>query len=83
MSQASIVRLLRNPSSPQYVKLKDSVIASTADAVSKLELPGIAMTPSFERAYPGGDLAAPLLGFVHTNPATSGMTGVGRPGADL
>ena len=77
MSQAAIVHLLRSPTSPQYVKLKDSVIASTADAISKLELPGIAMTPSFQRAYPGGVLAAPLLGFVHTNPATSGMTGVG------
>ena len=45
------------------------MIASTADAISKLELPGIAMTPTYQRAYPGGDLAAPLLGFVHTNPA--------------
>ena len=68
MSPARIVRLLQHPSSPDYVKLKDSVIASTADAISKLVLPGIAMTPTYQRAYPGGSLAAPLLGFVHTQP---------------
>jgi cell division protein FtsI (penicillin-binding protein 3) len=75
MTQAKIVRLLRHPSSPHYVILKDSVDVSTANAISKLALPGIAMTPSYQRAYPGGHLAAPLLGFVDTNQATGVMTG--------
>ncbi len=77
VSPASIVNLLQHPSSPDYVKLKDSVIASTADAISKLALPGIAMTPTYRRAYPGRSLAAPLLGFVHTNLNSGVMTGEG------
>ncbi len=77
MKQGRIAALLAHPSSPDYVKLKDSVSAQTADAIAKLELPGIAMTPSYQRAYPGGDLAAPLLGFVHSSQDTGAMTGVG------
>jgi cell division protein FtsI (penicillin-binding protein 3) len=77
MNPATIVGLLQHPSSPDYVKLKESVKASAADAIGKLELPGIAMAPTYERAYPGGALAAPLLGFVHTNPGSGAMTGVG------
>ena len=76
MKPAAIVALLRNPSSPDYVKLKESVKAPAADAISKLELPGIAVTPTYQRAYPGGDLAAPLLGFVHTNPDSGAMAGM-------
>jgi cell division protein FtsI (penicillin-binding protein 3) len=76
MAPARILWLLRHPSSPEYVILKDSVDVSTADAISKLALPGIAMTPSYQRAYPGGDLAAPLLGFVDTNQTTGVMTGM-------
>jgi cell division protein FtsI (penicillin-binding protein 3) len=76
MAQPNILWLLRHPSSPEYVILKKSVDVSTADAISKLALgPGIGMTPSYQRAYPGGDLAAPLLGFVDTNQATGVMTG--------
>ncbi|HEX5190896.1 MAG TPA: penicillin-binding protein 2 [Streptosporangiaceae bacterium] len=76
MKPSAIVALLQRPSSPDYVKLKASVRGQVADAISKLGLPGIAMTPTYQRAYPGGDLAAPLLGFVHTNPASSAMTGM-------
>jgi cell division protein FtsI (penicillin-binding protein 3) len=76
MNPATIVRLLQHPSSPDYVKLKESVIASTADAVSKLGLPGIALTPTYQRAYPGGSLAAPLVGFIRTSPRSGAMTGV-------
>ena len=76
MKPAAIVALLRHPTSPDYVKLKESVKAPAADAISKLALPGIAMTPTYQRAYPGGDLAAPLLGFVHANPESGGMAGM-------
>jgi cell division protein FtsI (penicillin-binding protein 3) len=76
MNPATIVRLLQHPSSPDYVQLKESVIASTADAVSKLGLPGIALTPTYQRAYPGGSLAAPLVGFIRTSPRSGAMTGV-------
>ncbi|MGN6794843.1 MAG: peptidoglycan D,D-transpeptidase FtsI family protein [Streptosporangiaceae bacterium] len=77
MDPARIVYLLEHPSSPDYVKLKGSVIASTADAISGLELPGIALAPTYQRAYPGGSLAAPLIGFIHTNIGSGVMTGVG------
>lgn len=75
MTNAKILWLLRHPTSPDYIVLKRSVDASTARAISKLALPGLAMTPSYQRAYPGGDMAAPLLGFVDTNQGTGVMTG--------
>ena len=75
MRQAAVLRLLRHPSSPRYVVLKASVSASTADAIAKLELPGVILQPTYQRAYPGGDLAAPLLGFVGTDQKSGLMTG--------
>jgi cell division protein FtsI (penicillin-binding protein 3) len=75
-TRAALLRLLRHPTSPQYVELASSVSASTADAISKLGLqPLVTLTPTYVRAYPGGDLAAPLLGFVDTNQKTGVMTG--------
>ena len=75
MKEGQILRLLQNPSSPDYVILKDSVVASTADAISKLGLPGVALTPTYQRSYPASDLAAPLLGFTHTEQSSGVMTG--------
>jgi cell division protein FtsI (penicillin-binding protein 3) len=75
LSSGTILQLLRHPSSPQWVELKSSVSASAADAIGRLNLPGIALEPTYMRVYPGGDLAASLLGFVSTNPATQLMTG--------
>jgi cell division protein FtsI (penicillin-binding protein 3) len=77
MSQQAILTLLEHPTSPQYVVLARSVSASTADIIGKLALPGIALTPSYQRAYPGRELAAPLLGFVGMNSKTGLMTGKG------
>ena len=76
LKEGRILWLLRHPSSPDYVKLKDSVVASTADAISKLALPGVGLMPIYQRTYPSGDLAAPLLGFVHTDQSNGVMTGV-------
>src|SRR5262249_14545392 len=76
LKERRILWLLRHPSSPDYVKLKDSVVAATADTISKLALPGVALMPTYRRTYPGGDLAAPLLGFVHTDQANGVMSGV-------
>ncbi len=75
MKEGRILWLLQNPSSPDYVILKDSVVASTADAISKLGVPGVALTPTYQRSYPAGDLAAPLLGFTHTEQSSGVMTG--------
>jgi cell division protein FtsI (penicillin-binding protein 3) len=80
MTSASILALLSHPSSvsPDYVVLKRSVPATTASQISALNLPGIAMTPSYTRVYPNGELAANLVGFTNTTAsgALQGEAGV-------
>ena len=84
MPQATILHLLQHPTSQHYIILAPSVSSSTATAISKLGLaPGISMKPTYRPAYPGGDLAAPLLGFVDTNQNTGAHERQGRPRADL
>jgi cell division protein FtsI (penicillin-binding protein 3) len=75
MKKAAILRLLRHPTSPKYVLLKQSIDVTTADAISKLSLVGIYLTPTYSRVYPGGDLAAGLLGFTNQDKATGVITG--------
>ena len=69
MSAAAILAKLENPTSKDYVMLKKAVPATTAAAITALNEPGIAMTPSYTREYPNGDLAANLIGFTNTNGA--------------
>ncbi len=80
MTPASILALLSHPSSvsPDYVVLKHRVTASTASQISTLNLPGIALTPSYTRVYPNGDLAANIVGFTNTTAsgALQGEAGV-------
>ena len=73
MTPASILALLSHapPTSPDYVVLKRSIPATTASRVSALNLPGIALTPSYTRVYPNGVLAANVIGF--TNTTASGV----------
>jgi cell division protein FtsI (penicillin-binding protein 3) len=75
MSQQAILTLLKHPTSPQYVVLAKSVSAGTARQIGKMALPGVAMTPAYQRTYPGGKLAASLVGFVGMNAQTGLMTG--------
>jgi len=81
MTPASILALLSHasPVSPDYVVLKQSIPATTASRISALNLPGIALTPSYTRVYPNGDLAANVVGF--TNTAASGAL-QGEAGAE-
>jgi cell division protein FtsI (penicillin-binding protein 3) len=79
MTPASILALLSHaPSvSPDYVVLKQSVPATTASRISALNLPGIALTPSYTRVYPNGELAANVVGFTNTvSGALQGEAGV-------
>ncbi|MHB1597201.1 MAG: peptidoglycan D,D-transpeptidase FtsI family protein, partial [Streptosporangiaceae bacterium] len=77
MASTAVLWLLRHPSSPQYVVLKNAVGASEADYISSLGIYGITLTPSYTRVYPGGDLAAGLLGFTDTrNGVLTGQAGV-------
>ncbi len=75
LRRSLVLHLLRHPTSPEYVQLKASVDVTTADAIAKLGIVGVGLTPTYSRAYPGGSLAAGLLGFVNTNQATDVMTG--------
>ena len=75
MKRSAILHLLRHPSSREYVQLKAAINVTTAAAISKLGIAGIALSPSYTRAYPGGDLASGMLGFVNTNGSTGVMTG--------
>ncbi|MFZ4585438.1 MAG: peptidoglycan D,D-transpeptidase FtsI family protein [Acidimicrobiia bacterium] len=50
-----------------FVYLSRRVDDDVAAKVKALDLPGISMYPESRRYYPGGDLAAPVLGFVGTD----------------
>jgi cell division protein FtsI (penicillin-binding protein 3) len=70
MPAAGILALIQHPTSPQYVVLKRSVPQTTARRISSLtlpgsstRLPGLGLTPGYQRVYPDGSLAAGLLGF--------------------
>ena len=92
MPADQILSLIQNPTSPQYVVLAKGVSAQTGDAIQALNLPGIALTPSYARSYPDGDTTANIVGFTSTNP--QGLTGAagieqefnsllaGRPGSE-
>jgi cell division protein FtsI (penicillin-binding protein 3) len=67
MSPGQVLGLIQHPTSPQYVVLAEGVSAQTADEIRGLNLPGIAMTPSYARSYPDGDVAADIVGFTGTN----------------
>ena len=77
MTEAAVLNLLQHPTSPQYVVLNPSISSAAARRVSALGLPSITLQPSYQRYYPGGDLASGILGF--TNNAGPGglLNGVG------
>jgi cell division protein FtsI (penicillin-binding protein 3) len=67
MTSDEILAKLENPTSAQYVALKQDVPAATADQITALNLPGIVAKPSYTRAYPNSDLAANIVGFTNTS----------------
>jgi cell division protein FtsI (penicillin-binding protein 3) len=75
MTAPAVLALLENPSSPQYVVLKRNVPATTGSQITALQQPGIAVTPTYSRIYPNGDLAANLVGFTD-NDAAGDLAGV-------
>jgi cell division protein FtsI (penicillin-binding protein 3) len=50
-----------------FVYLARQVDLESANAVSAMRLPGVGWLPSTRRSYPGGSLAAQVLGFVGTD----------------
>ena len=68
-----ILQLIQHPTSPQYVVLAKGVSAQVGNEIQALNLPGIALTPSYARSYPDGDVTANIVGFTGTN--SQGLTG--------
>jgi cell division protein FtsI (penicillin-binding protein 3) len=66
MTQAAVLSLLQHPTSREYVVLATGVSAQASGQITDLDLPGIAMTQTFARSYPEGDIAANILGFTGT-----------------
>jgi cell division protein FtsI (penicillin-binding protein 3) len=77
MTSAAILNLVQHPTSPQYVVLANGISAQASNQITALNLPGIAMTPSYARSYPDGDIAANIIGFTGTD------NGVLKGGAGL
>jgi len=76
MTSAKIVWLLSHPTSPDYVDLRSSIDATTANQVNGLGLTGlVTLRPAYQREYPDGNLAASVLGFTDTNQQTQVVTG--------
>lgn len=48
----------------RFVRLRENVDEPIAEAIRKLDLPGIIVTDQWRRAYPYGRVAAALVGFV-------------------
>jgi cell division protein FtsI (penicillin-binding protein 3) len=67
MPAYQILGLIQNPTSPQYVVLAKGVSEQVGDEIKALNLPGIALTASYARSYPDGDVAANIIGFTGTN----------------
>ncbi|HUK71517.1 MAG TPA: penicillin-binding protein 2 [Streptosporangiaceae bacterium] len=71
MPAGEILTKLDNPTSPEYVVLKDMVTPQVADQINGLiesmHIPGIAMTPEYNRVYPDGSLGSALLGSTTTD----------------
>jgi cell division protein FtsI (penicillin-binding protein 3) len=77
MPADQILSLIQHPTSQQYVVLAKGVSAQTGDAIQALNLPGIALTPSYARSYPDGDTTANIVGFTGTNQGTlTGAAGI-------
>ena len=77
MPADQILGLIQHPTSPQYVVLAKGVSAQTGDQIKALNLPGIAMTPSYARSYPDGDATADIIGFTGTNSQGNLVGGAG------
>src|SRR6185437_12642512 len=78
MTSEEILAKLVNPTSKQYVVLKQNVPATTADQITALNQPGVVAKPSYTRAYPNSDLAANIVGFTSAGGSgdLSGQAGV-------
>jgi cell division protein FtsI/penicillin-binding protein 2 len=71
-----ISQLLSDRSTSRYLKIAENLDETTVDAIMKMDLPGVGVTPTNARCYPMGSLAAHILGGV-------GKDGKGLEGLEL
>jgi len=71
-----ISQLLSDRSTSRYLKIAENLDETTVEAVMKLDLPGVGVTPTSARYYPMGSLAAHILG-------GTGKDGKGLEGLEL
>jgi cell division protein FtsI (penicillin-binding protein 3) len=68
----------------RFVYVAKQVTPATWAAIAALDLPGIYSQKTSKRVYPGGTLAANVLGFVGVDPeVANGISYVGRGGLEL
>jgi cell division protein FtsI (penicillin-binding protein 3) len=75
LTAARVLDMLQHPSSRQWVKLATGVSTTNEATIQGLDIPGIAMTPSFVRAYPDGSATANLVGFTSASQPAGVITG--------
>jgi cell division protein FtsI (penicillin-binding protein 3) len=72
---ATILNDLNHPSSPAYDVLARNVPVTAGTHIAALQEPGIDMTPSYNRVYPSGDMAANFVGFTDLNSGQTNLIG--------
>jgi cell division protein FtsI (penicillin-binding protein 3) len=72
---AAILNGLNHPSSPGYDVLARNVPVTAGTRIAALQEPGIDMTPSYNRVYPSGDMAASFVGFTDLNKTQTNLIG--------
>ncbi len=72
---ATILNDLNHPSSPGYDVLARNVPVTAGTHIAALQEPGIDMTPSYNRVYPSGDMAANFVGFTDLNSGQTNLIG--------
>ena len=75
LSATTILTGLNHPSSPGYDVLARNVPVTAGTRIAALQEPGIDMTPSYNRVYPSGDMAANFVGFTDLNSAQTNLIG--------
>jgi cell division protein FtsI (penicillin-binding protein 3) len=75
MTSASILNLLRHPTSPKYVVLAKGVSAADEARIDALGLVGIYENSVYSRAYPDGEATANVVGFTNVNQDSGVLAG--------
>lgn len=76
MPLSSLKQRLKDNINSHFVFLKRRIPPAIADAVKKVDFPGVATQLEYRRFYPSGDVFAPLIGF--TDIDDNGQDGIER-----